>query len=151
MSLGFNRDAYADCYGLLDRALASPRGVQKVCTTHEEAFRLRNRVNKARVLDRDQSRKIYSATPDHPLYNTSDYYKLTVRIEEDPGRGVWLLLIEKNIVREIEVEELPSYEDEMKVDLEELLAPKEVEDEFELDPGGGVEQSPPRKNRARRF
>ena len=136
MPLSFSRKAYEDCFILFDRALASKNGVQKLCASHDEAFHLRARLNKARALDAKLNKTMYEAQPDHPLYNTSEYYQLTVRIEEDPFRQVWLCRLEKNTANVGDVEEIP---DEDGIDVGKL-EPLSTKWEPDMEPSG---QLPP--------
>jgi hypothetical protein len=143
-----NRAAYEDCYALLDRALASKRGVQKICSSQEEALYLRGRLNQARTVDRRQNALIYE--PGHPLHNHSEYYKVSIKVEEDSGR--WLCKLEKNIIRDAEVEEIPDFEEEGPILEEMLTAVKEKEDERGgLDTGGDLVPGKTGGDRLRRF
>ena len=158
MPLSFSRKAYEDCFILFDRALASKNGVQKLCASHDEAFHLRARLNEARALDAKLNKTMYEAQPDHPLYNTSEYYQLTVRIEEDPFRQVWLCRLEKNTANVGDVEEIPDADDSIVVGLGSSApdpAP-DIEEAFDddlegMDGAGDLGTGEERPSRDRRF
>jgi hypothetical protein len=103
---------YADCFDLFAKALLAPHGVQKVCTSWDEAYQFRQRLHKARALSRELSRRAFG--PDHPLHNTSEYYGVVARIVFDEKRGVWLLRLEKRELRNEEIEEIMPAEIESK-------------------------------------
>ena len=90
MTISSSRLSYRDCYELMDKALNTPGGVRALMGTEPEAWRMRLRLNKGRLLDR----KINAATYDqsHPLYGGSEYDELIFTIKEDVEGGWWLYL-----------------------------------------------------------
>lgn len=143
---------YADCFDLFAKALAAPHGVQKVCTSWDEAYQFRQRLHKARALSRELSRRAFG--PDHPLHNTSEYYGVVARIVFEEKRGVWLLRLEKRELRNEEIEEIMPAEIDTKAREEifdetgripqtealdvaqfgKVLHDRPIEDEFDLQP-----------------
>jgi hypothetical protein len=106
VSTPLSKLAYADCYELLDRAMESERGIQRLFVDKGEAMNYRMRLQKARDEDRKQSRLVYQ--PGDPLYNTTEYAALTVRMPSlDHERQRWVVRIEKRLVGEMEIEEIP--------------------------------------------
>lgn len=88
MSLSNSRAAYADCYKLLDAALADPRGIRAEVPSLNNAFRLRLRIHQARSIDRLDNARTYP--DDHPLWNRSPYDSLVCRVES--GDRCWVYL-----------------------------------------------------------
>src|SRR5215469_15576608 len=95
--------AYEDCFDILDRALTSPNGIRWSSETEGTAKYLIQRLNKARMISRKESKEIFPH--DHPQYGTSAYDTLTVRapVRED---GKWWVYIKPRRI-EGEIEELP--------------------------------------------
>lgn len=89
MSLSTSRNAYLDCFVLLDRALDDARGIRVELRDEKAAIFFRLRIHQARQIDRAENRSLYSE-PDHPLHGRSPYDCLTLRI--DPGPPCWLYL-----------------------------------------------------------
>lgn len=116
-----DRGAYTLEFSILDRALISDRGIQVGFSTCGEAYKFRERVNKARALDRELNRRIYRDEPDHPMYGRTEYGILITRIVHDPERGRWLCRIEKTDIEEMDIEDIP---------------PPEIEEEGEDDVEG---------------
>jgi len=81
MSLSNNRQAYEDCYEVMDKALDLPDGVRIGFGSKEEAAYYRFRMNKARQLDREFSRERYEMA--NPKRGRSDYDVLMFRIREN--------------------------------------------------------------------
>lgn len=158
MTLSSNRGAYQDCYKLLEQALATQRGIRVLCKDYTEAHLLRLRLNKARLLNAEANRRTFE--PEHPLYNTSEFYILTIKVEFEEGRQRWLCILEKKQHSMIEVEEIP---DDGKGDAVEFPwmakiedEPDKQEEEFDVDtfdlPEGSVDPSPEGgKGSGRRF
>jgi hypothetical protein len=156
---------YADCFDLFAKALLAPHGVQKVCTSWDEAYQFRQRLHKARALSRELSKRAFG--PDHPLHNTSEYYGVVARIVFDEKRGVWLLRLEKRELKNEEIEEIMPAE--IEVVKEEPTAlwggravlaasipiepdkPSVIEDEFALQPESDLGPSPDGAPRVRRL
>jgi len=74
------KNAYQDCFDLLDHALESPAGIRNGPFDTGGAHQLRTRLNQARVLSRQDARLIYQ--DDDPKWNTSAYDPLVIRIKE---------------------------------------------------------------------
>lgn len=135
MTLSSNRGAYQDCFILFEKALASPRGVQKVCPSSGEAHMLRLRLNKARALDAQT------------WGGTSEFYSIMIRVEYEEARRVWLCKLEKKQFFDTEVEEIPGEALPLaKPPWEE----RKDDDTFEL-PESVLDESPPGVSRDRRF
>ncbi len=91
MSLSDRPGAYADCYKLFDAAIENTKGVRMpVSLSESEARYYQMRMNQARVVLRNESKRIYSS--DHPLYNSSEYDGLQVRVRQD-GK-IWYIYVE---------------------------------------------------------
>lgn len=93
MSLSNSRNAYTDCYALLDKALDDPRGIRAEVPSLANAFRLRLRIHQARAIDRAENARTYP--DDHPLHNRSPYDALVCRIEDGPR--VWVYLDKQQV------------------------------------------------------
>lgn len=106
MATPVSRLAYAECYEVLDRALESERGIIRLFFDKGQAMNFRTRVQKARDYDRKQSMLIYQ--PTDPLYGQTIYAALTIRMPAyDKERERWMVRIEKNLVSDMEIEEIP--------------------------------------------
>ncbi len=110
MALPLDRKAYADCYEIFDRALASKKGVRVFRDTIEATTYLRNRLNKARALDKELNRRVYQ--PDHPLHGSSEYYKVSVRLSFVEEKGRWACELTKNDFTEADIEEIEPWGEE---------------------------------------
>ena len=110
MPTPISRAAFADCYELLDRALESPRGIQRYFQARGDAINYRNRLHKARTYDRENNRRVYE--DGDPLYNQTIYAAITVREPRfDDDREKWVLRLEKCVVEEMEIEDIPGPEE----------------------------------------
>lgn len=98
MSLSSSLASFEDVRDLLDRALASERGIKTNARTNGEAIHLRQRCYRFRVLDRQNNEKLYE--PGHPQHATSPYDGLKIQVEGPTIR------IEKFSTEHLEVEEL---------------------------------------------
>jgi hypothetical protein len=106
MPLPLDKAHYSDCYDILDRALASKRGVQRTFQEKSAAEEFRRRIHKARALDRELNRRVYAEQKDHPLWGSSEYSKIICRITYDEDRDIWLCKLEKNEIPPMEIEEI---------------------------------------------
>jgi len=106
MPLPLDKAHYADCYEIFDRAMASTRGVQRKFQDKESANIFRQRLHKARALDRELSRRVYQATTDHPLWGSSQYSVIVCRLIYDEKRDIWLCRLEKNEIDPSDIEDL---------------------------------------------
>lgn len=89
-----SKGAYSDCFELFDRALEKGR-IRVGYPTKGEAHQLLSRLQYCRVLDREESQRIYEA--DHPQWGTSAYDSLIVRIPREE-EGKWWVYIEPRII-----------------------------------------------------
>lgn len=97
--------SYADVRSIMDRALASEKGVRIKCDSLGHAFNLRQRFYSYRLMDRQENAKTYE--PSDPLYNRSVYDKIIVSPEGDGDGNYWLRLEVSSAERlEARVEEL---------------------------------------------
>lgn len=150
MSLSSNRAAYADCFALLEQALASPRGIIVKCVSFSEAHYLRNRLNRARQVDCEANKRAYQ--PGDFLYNNSEFYALVTKVVGN--EGIWQVRIEKPKVSPMAIEEIPEEEGNTEIldvaQFGRVLHEREKPDDFGL-PEEDMEPSPPGKDGARRF
>jgi len=115
-----SRQAFIDCYELLDRAIESTRGIQRLFDDHGAAMNFRVRLHKARAYDRHNNQLIYQ--PDDPLYAQTIYAQIVVREPRfDPDRGKWVLKLEKGVVEEMDIEEIPGPRIEEESALEDIF------------------------------
>ena len=84
MSLPNNISAYGDCIKYFDDAVAAPRGIRIPVGSDGEAHHLRLRLNHARVLLRDEAKRLYERND--PRWGKSEYdaFRVTKR---DPASG----------------------------------------------------------------
>ncbi len=102
MTVSTSRAAYEDCFHLLDRAMDSPAGIRHSCPTSGAAHHLRVRLNRARVLSRNEHTAL---ADDDPRLGTSPYDTLILtnpRFED----GKWWVYIQPRTLPG-ETEELP--------------------------------------------
>lgn len=96
--------SYADVRGVLDKALAAPKGIQIDCGTYGHAVQLRARLNKAREIDRHTNAKTYP--DDHPMHGLSHYDSLRISLPRKGTPGDATLTIVKVTADTIEVKEI---------------------------------------------
>ena len=124
-----SRNAYLDCYDLLDRALDEPRGIRVQLTEVNDATYLRMRIHHARTIDRSDNKKTY---PDlaHPLHDRSPYDALVCRIEE--ANGSTFLWLDKQKVEILGIEAIPA---DARIEFTEpkALAPPEPQAEIVIE------------------
>ncbi len=102
MAISKSHLAYADCYSVMDDALADEAGA-RISLPNEGAARFfRMRCHQARTLDRQQSYDVYA--DDHPMHGASLYDKLIVRLRQIDG--VWWVYFEQSNVIPGKVEAL---------------------------------------------
>lgn len=130
MSLSNSRLAYEDCYGAMDKAMASTRGIRISFPARGLANHFRMRAHQARAIMRNENRKIYT-DPDHPLHGRSDYDGLRLTIEEEGD--VAYLYIRKSNLMPGEIEDLDEIEGE-EVDTAPVVLSTDHEDIAEDDP-----------------
>jgi hypothetical protein len=90
MSLSSATAAYEDCYAIFDTAVATPGGCRVRVGTRAQAKYLQLRMNQARHLQRQQSKRIYPTSS--LAYNTSEYDGYTVRVVEDTDAYFWIYI-----------------------------------------------------------
>lgn len=97
--------AFKDCFDLMDRAIASDKGMRVKYENEAQAQYHQLRFNRARGLDRQANLKLYDEG--HPMHGRSPYDELSVRRRTD-GNGNWYLIILKlsAVADMAEVEEL---------------------------------------------
>lgn len=89
MTLPKTAIAYADCYELMEQALDHPRGTRVPMPSWDSATFYRMRMNQARVVQREDNKKMY--TEDHILYGASVFDRLAFRIREHDDQ-VWIYI-----------------------------------------------------------
>jgi hypothetical protein len=102
MTVTNSRQAYFDCYEVLDRALKDDEGIRVPKATEGEAEYFRLRLNKARVLDRSLNTQAYKDDPSHPLYQASEYDELIFTVRYDTEGKYWVYLQKIKIPEGIE-------------------------------------------------
>lgn len=80
--------SYEDCFALYARAAANEKGSRALLGDFAAANHFRMRMNKARSLDREESRRIYEENA--PQYNKSEYDRLSVTLREDTDGKWWV-------------------------------------------------------------
>jgi hypothetical protein len=92
MPTSLSREAYDDCYEILDRAISAERGVGASFSERGEAWHFRVRLNSARQLDRDLQKEVSKSAK-------SEYDILTFRIKL-LADGKWWVFIERHVAPE---------------------------------------------------
>jgi hypothetical protein len=105
-----SRLAYSDCFDLMDKAIADPKGIKIKFAAGEDAWHFRIRLHTARKIDRIDNKDVYEER--HPLYGRSVYDQLTMRIRTEPSNGTAWLRLERIDTREFEIESLTEPEKE---------------------------------------
>jgi hypothetical protein len=91
MALSDSRNAYEDCYAILDMAVASEKGIRYHESSQSLAKHLINRLNYARALNRRMNKEIFDETD--PRHGVSTYDSLIVsRPKLDDGK--WWVYIQ---------------------------------------------------------
>lgn len=102
MTTSTSRAAYSDCFELFDRALEKGR-IRIGFDTKGEAHQLFTRLQYSRILDREESTRIYEV--EDPHYGISAYDPLIVRRPRDENEK-WWVYIEPRSSAKYDVEEL---------------------------------------------
>lgn len=138
MSLSTSLLSYEDCLAYYSQAMENEVGIRIRVASEAAAIHLRMRLHKARQLDRERNREIYT-DPAHPMHYGTIFDQLFVQLAEDP-RG-WWVVIQRRQPGGLEVEALgpalpaperplalpaPEGEDEF-VMAEEQEEPKQIE------------------------
>ena len=103
-----SRLAYSDCFDLMDKAIADPKGIKVKFAKGEDAWHFRIRLHTARKIDRIDNKEVYEQG--HPMHGRSVYDQLTMRIRKAEDH-VWLRL-ERIDARVFEIESLDEPEGE---------------------------------------
>ena len=107
MSLPNNLAAYEDCLKYFEDAVATSKGIRIPVDSDGEAHHLRLRLNHARVLLRDETKRMVERT--HPAWGKSEFdrFRVTMRPPavgpNEPGYWVY---IEPWVATTVEAEEL---------------------------------------------
>src|SRR5258705_21847 len=108
-----SRLAYSDCFDLMNKAIADPKGIKIKFAQGEDAWHFRIRLHTARKIDRNDNKVTYPEN--HAMWGRSVYDQLTMRIRMEDrsklGGPAWLRL-ERIDTREFEVESLSEPETE---------------------------------------
>lgn len=120
-----SRLAYSDCFDLMNKAIADPKGIKIKFAAGEDAWHFRIRLHTARKIDRNDNKVTYPEN--HAMWGRSVYDHLTMRIRKS-GDFAWLRL-ERIDTREFEVESLsePETEPELLLTQTAMLKVKEPE------------------------
>lgn len=108
-----SRFSYGDCFELMDKAIADPKGIRIKFADANAAMYFRIRLHTARRIDRTDNLETYPAG--HQMHGKSVYDPLTMRIRTRSD-GVWLRL-EKVDAQEFEVASLSEDEPEPELNL----------------------------------
>jgi hypothetical protein len=108
MSAPATRFSYSECYEAWEKAKESPKGIRVQFATIEEATTFRQRLHKARSIDRTDNTIIYGQ--DDPLYGRSVYDPYMVRIRQDTEDFYWVYIIPVSIEM-LKIESLDEIED----------------------------------------
>lgn len=121
MAISNSRFSYGDCYDLMDKAIADPKGIRIKFGSYGDALHFRLRLHTARRIDRKDNLEVFAA--DHAMHGKSAYDPLIMRLKENADGTTWLRL-EKVDAREFEVESLS--EDDAEPELEFKVEPKPI-------------------------
>ena len=92
MSLPLQMAAYGDCFELFERAKADSIGIRAFVGKKTAAERLRYRMQMARRLARDESKRLYDR--DSPQWNKSEFDDLILLLRQDVD-GDWWIYVER--------------------------------------------------------
>lgn len=96
--------AYKDCEEAWEKARSAEHGCRVRVPGYNEAINLRMRLHQCRELDRKEQRRVYEATPEHPMYGSSAWDGLVCRLRE--ADDSWWVYIEKRGAGILEIEPL---------------------------------------------
>ncbi|MDR3572245.1 MAG: hypothetical protein P4L50_00150 [Anaerolineaceae bacterium] len=131
MSLTSQPAAYKDCYALFELAIRTPGGVRAPVGTAAQAQTFQMRMNMARKLQRDMSRRIYA--PDSHLYDTSEFDSYQVTIAEADDGEFWVYVRPHGRLDVIAAAEPISYTEPEVLQLEHYKEPSLNADEQQSD------------------
>lgn len=104
MALPKTTAAYEDCYEYFDRARNSKNGIRIFLKTRAQAYQLSCRLHQARVLERQDSSRVYDRTDPRWGKSENDRFRVALR-EAAEGDGWWVYI--ETWTQEVEsVEEL---------------------------------------------
>ena len=95
MPIPNTRSSYPDCFELLQQALDAPHGIRIMMGRYDDysatgaARQLRMRIHKARNLEREANKDIF--TEDDPKWGSCDYDGLVVRIKQVDNK-IWVYI-----------------------------------------------------------
>jgi hypothetical protein len=112
MAISNSRFSYGDCYDLMDKALADPKGIRIKFTSWGDALHFRLRLHTARRIDRKDNLEVFPS--DHAMHGKSAYDPLIMRIKATQDGTTWLRL-EKVDARQFTIESLA--DDEVEPEL----------------------------------
>ena len=98
--------AYEDCFELFQRALADSRGIRARFYTSGKARHMQMRMNQARALEREESRRMYPS--DDLRWNKSQFDVLAVKVNSVGNE--WWVVIERHGCNVLEIESLSTKE-----------------------------------------
>lgn len=105
MGMSNSRLAFSDCYDLMEKAIADPKGIRIKFLSRDDAWHYRLRLHNARQIDRKDNLEIYEEG--HTMHGKSPYDVLIMRIEEATNGAVgWWLKLEKLSIDDLEIESL---------------------------------------------
>jgi hypothetical protein len=96
--------AYNDCLDYFDQALLATKGIRIQFADYTVAKYFVLRMSQARVLQRDESRRVYPR--DDPKWGRSEYDGLQVRNPIEDEDGLWWVNVERHNARVLTVEEI---------------------------------------------
>jgi len=92
MSLPTSLQSYQDCLDFFERVVDDPKGGRVFLGAYADAHYFRLRCNKARVLHREENKKVHE--PNMPLWGSSEYDPLQLKLREDTD-GAWWVYAER--------------------------------------------------------
>ena len=120
MSLSTSRQAYNDCYEVLEAALKDPSGVRVRMESLDAATHMRMRIHKARNIDRKDNAAVYDV--DHKMHGCSQYDGLVAKLRKRANG--WYVYLE-HVKLTAEVEKLSEIDEEAEDELIEAETPIE--------------------------
>lgn len=128
-----SRLAYGDCFDLMDKAIADPKGIKIKFGLEAEAWHFRIRLHTARKIDRADNKITYMDV--HPMHGKSVYDVLTMRIATPNGpNGIAWLRLERIDAREFEIESLADPEPEPELALIKPTITQQTAEAHEIQP-----------------
>lgn len=115
MAISNSRFSYGDCYDLMDKALADPKGIRIKFNSWGDALHFRLRLHTARRIDRKDNLDVFPA--EHAMHGKSPYDPLIMRLKRTADGEVTWLRLEKVDAREFEVESLTDGDTEPELEL----------------------------------